>query len=718
MTPAQAKQTRAIPRRRGGRQGRRPASTSALQSIAVVIGLIVSLWINFHWYWPNFNLAPGDRGDTRLVIFILEHWLRVLQGLEPFFRLQMFYPDPNALAYADGLFLFGLPYAGFRLLGLDYFSSYQWLLALLVMIGYAAWFAVLRRALRQQTGIAVLGAILLTCMNSLQFLAANGQLRGMMLYPLLIWLLWGFVGSQKKTNWKATLSLAGFAAGLGLLFFTSYYPAWFFLFTLVLFGLIALIAGILSDSRAAMTVVRGFIVHHKWQLLAAVAAFGISLAPFLVTYAPLIRANSSRTFNLVLDFAPSLRDVVNVSSYNYVWARLLQSLGFDFGNSETQTGSPILILILFGIFLLRLIIRLRHAGWRQAYRKERMLALLSFTAIVLIAISIRVDGFSLWAVVYDAVPGASALRAIGRILILVDMIVIIAVTCGMDEILHSDRARTGQQGMRSAAAAALLGAALIAEQVNAMPFRLNKAQELASMRSWQSPQVPCRAFFMSDAPPDDAPYGSLHMDAVMISMQLGIPTVNGYSGIEPHKAFGLAPRGIEYRYRVLDWLRVQGATEGICELDLADRTFRPVDVEREYALAQQGFRMELLDDYSALYAAITRFLRDGNSMANLYPQRLEEGGYLDAGFGYQTGTRYRWLGDRFWIGEKDCGNQKCFGIAVVGTFSEVKAILEQFGSQARRSLFPSPQTLEADSVPPDDAEGELLLIFPALDAQD
>jgi hypothetical protein len=80
-------------------------------------GLLVSLWINYHWYLPDFNMVAGDRGDTRLVVFTLEHWFRAFQGLEPFLRLQMFYPDPNALAYADGLFLFGLPYAALRAIG-------------------------------------------------------------------------------------------------------------------------------------------------------------------------------------------------------------------------------------------------------------------------------------------------------------------------------------------------------------------------------------------------------------------------------------------------------------------------------------------------------------------------------------------------------------------------------------------------------------------------
>ncbi len=169
----------------------------------------MSLWINFHWYLPDFGFLPGDRGDTRLVVFTLEHWFRVFQGLEPFFRLQMFYPDPNALAYADGLFLFGLPYAAFRLVGMDYFSSYQLLLVCLTCVGYIAWF-VLRRVFRMATGPAALGAILLASLNALQLQADIGKLSAIHLFPVLLLLVWSYIGAKDRGEWRAFLGLTDF----------------------------------------------------------------------------------------------------------------------------------------------------------------------------------------------------------------------------------------------------------------------------------------------------------------------------------------------------------------------------------------------------------------------------------------------------------------------------------------------------------------------------
>ena len=123
------------------------------------------------------------------MVFTLEHWLSAFKGQEPLLILNMFYPDKMALGYADGLFLFALPYAAFRVIGFDYFTSYQLLFICMTVLGYAAWLVLLRRALRLDIGFAVLGAVLLTCLNALQQQAQIGKLTAFNLYPVLIGLL-------------------------------------------------------------------------------------------------------------------------------------------------------------------------------------------------------------------------------------------------------------------------------------------------------------------------------------------------------------------------------------------------------------------------------------------------------------------------------------------------------------------------------------------------
>ena len=68
------------------------------------------------------------------------------------------------------------------------------------------------------------------------------------------------------------------------------------------------------------------------------------------------------------------------------------------------------------------------------------------------------------------------------------------------------------------------------------------------------PGTDCRAFFIDNPASTDLPVGYYQLDAMMIAMKVGIPTVNGYSGFAPNEAFTMVPTGAEYKYRILQWL--------------------------------------------------------------------------------------------------------------------------------------------------------------------
>jgi hypothetical protein len=679
---------------------------------AVVAGLALALLINHHWLYPDFRLLPGDRGDTRLVIFTLEHWVGVFKGQEPFYLLGMFYPDKNALGYADGLFLFAFPYILFRLLGFDYFTSYQLLFVGMTAFGYCAWVLLLRKALRVEMGIAALGAMLLTSLNALQVQAQIGKLSAFYAYPVLLGLLVLWYRSRDKGSWRAWVSILLFSILLGLLFFTSYYPAWFFVFTALLFAMTAVAASMAGRGGQATWVssVR-FLASHRWQLMAAAIALFVSLIPFAITYAPLVAANATRGFSLVLEFTPRPRDLLNVSRQNYIWSAILQAAGFRFGNVEVQMGSPPIVLALFlGVYLSQLVLLLRH-GRRSMSGRRGFMFLLATTALLIFVLIVQVRGVSLWHLVYETVPGASALRALGRYLIVIDMIIVGVAAWGLNALYL--RAAGGPRHAILLVGFALISAALVAEQANATPYRLDKRQQLSFLAKYQVADATCRAFFISNPASNDLPVGYYELDAMMISMKIGRPTINGYSGFAPSAAFSLVPQGAEYEYRIMQWLDASAAEQGICDLDMQSAQFRRVDVAAELPLSEQRYRASLLDSFTALYTAASRFVADGHDLSDLYPQFLEEHGYLDPAFGYQAGTAYKWMQNRYWIGKRSCPGGACIGIGVVGQFADIRDIIVEYGPQAERTLFPEPDQFSGDSPPPDEAQGELLMIFPA-----
>jgi hypothetical protein len=689
-----------------------------LKAAIMLLGLSLTLASNYLSYLTDFNLVPGDRGDTRLNVFIQEHWLHVFQGRDAFYNLGMFYPDQRTLGYSDAEFLFSLPYALLRALGSDYFTSYQLVLVFMTVLGYATSLLLLRRALKLAPGFAVLGSALLTSLNATQFQISIGKLIGFYFCPALIGLLYIYVTGPDKTGWRAWLSLTGFGAGLGLLFFTSYYPAWFFLFTLLLFAVLVFARRCLGHGvRDTLRRMAGFVRAHWPQLVAGLAVFVLSLVPFGATYAPVVLARSSRTYSLVLDYLPTIKDIVNVSRSNYVWSPLLSSLHFKFGNREVQMGSPLLILSLFAGFCTFQAGRLARRRQLPSEASGRFIFDLSLAALAIAALTMKFHELSLWYVVYSLVPGASALRAVGRFLIVFDIIAVVVVVYAMDHVYDLLKARDLHANRVLIGGMVILGMALAIEQVNGAPFRLNKQVELSLLNRFGTPATGCKAFFINNAPSSDLPIGYYQLDAMMVSMRADIPTVNGYSGIAPNEVFTLVPAGIEYTYKILRWLDLNHATQGICELDYQSGAFRPVDFSTEYPKYQQLNRASYLEAFSTFHAAAVRFLAQKNDPSGLYPQQLEARGYLDPSFGYKSGASYKWIQDRYWVGALPCGKAQCFGIGIIGSYSDIQDIIETYGARAYRVYFPYPAAFSPEAKPSQETSGELLITFTVTGSQ-
>ncbi len=680
---------------------------------AVAGGLLLTLLINYHSYLTNFNLVPGDRGDTRLVVFTLEHWYSAVKGQDAPLQLNMFYPDELALGYADGLILFAFPYVVLRGIGADYFTSYQLVLLILTGFGFGMYALLLRQVLRMRILFAVLGAVLLTCMNSMQLQMDIGKLLAFYFWPALILLLYGYGRSLPAGGWKPRLWLVGFSALRGLLFFTSYYPAWYFVFTALLFGLICyLVASWTKGLKSVTGEVVAFVRSRIADIALAAGVLILALVPFGLTYAPLILSNASRNFALVLEFSPTVRDIVNVGPQNIVWSSPLRALHFDFGNREVQLGCPLAALALFiGLFVLEF--RRRDQRRDLQGRRERLIFALAVTALILAALIVKVREASLWYIVYKLVPGASALRAEGRYLMVIDMIILVSVTYGLDRLYAAQRERASSlPPLAVDAGAVLIAVLLVAEEISSTSFRLDKATQLAFMTSFERPAGDCRAFYIANPSQLDLPIGYYQLDAMMVGMKLGIPTVNGYSGIGPDPVFSMVPAGPEYQYGIMNWLRANGVTQSVCELDYQTKTFTMINVNADYDRYLSLVRDQYVSQYATLFGAVSRFVQDKNDPADLYPQFLEQHGYLDASYGFQAGTAYHWIGGKYWIGSRVCGKEQCPAIGIVGTFVEIEEIIQAFRSTAAEIYFPSPQTYDPRIAVAPDVEGELLIVFP------
>jgi hypothetical protein len=694
--------------------------------LAILFGMFFTLFITYHTFIINFNLLPGDKGDARLLIFILEHWLNVINGHEAIFQINMFYPDKLALGYSDALFLFSLPYILFRKLGFDYFTSYQLLHVFMVSFGFLSCILMLKNALKVNLYFSIVGAVLLTSLNSMQMQIGHGQTLGFYFYPILIYLLYNFLSASNKNSLKAWSNLISYSVLLGLLFFTSYYPAWFFLFSLILFSFLYLVIASRSGVTNNFKKVYSFFKGYKQQMTISLLVFVFSLVPFLFTYIPVVFLKAERSFGEVLYFSPEFKDIINLSNYNYFWSPILNMYHFDYGKIlyqiEVQMGSPIVILVLFIVFYIFLFLKIKNNTSTEKFSRDLFVFSLSTLAFVIFAMIIKYHNYSLWYIIYKFVPGATALRAVGRFMIVINMIIVVAATYVLNELYETYNENSiPNKNYLVKSILIFLTLFLIFEQVSFTPsmFNLDKSEQISFLSRYREPKNNCEAFYINNVPVSDQPYWDFQVDALMLSMSLKIPTINGYSGSMPDNVFSMIPSGIEYKIKILKWLSENNVENNICELDYSNGSFRSININNEYVSEKNKYNQIVLlngvrnlETYSILFLASEKFLLDNNELSNLYPQYLEEHGYLDKSFGYQEGTANNWTQNDGWMGPWPCGEDQCFGIGIVGTYNEVKGVIEKYDADVTQMFFPYPEVLSSGDEISDDRKGQLLMIFP------
>src|SRR5437763_11031164 len=111
----------------------------------------------------GFDRVSGDRGDARLLNYLLEHSYRWLLRQPPHRDLwgpPFFHPEPNVGAYSDILLSAAPLYWPWRALGLAPEAAFQLCLVALVSLNYLALFLFARRCLGFPPAVAAFGAFL------------------------------------------------------------------------------------------------------------------------------------------------------------------------------------------------------------------------------------------------------------------------------------------------------------------------------------------------------------------------------------------------------------------------------------------------------------------------------------------------------------------------------------------------------------------------------
>jgi hypothetical protein len=174
-------------------------------------------------------------------------------------------------------------------------------------------------------------------------------------------------------------------------------------------------------------------------------------------------------------------------------------------------------------------------------------------------------------------PGAAALRVPQRINLVLNIGVVIVCIVGLEAL----RRTSNYPRALVSTVTVLLGAALVAEQLNFMPTHLiSRSEEARKFSRVPPPPKNCSEFFVSNWASSVSGMLTRQTDAMLVAQRYDIPTINGYSSWFPN-GWGMmsAARG-QLSQSAAEWAQLKGISSGLCSLDMKWGVWRPVDLTR------------------------------------------------------------------------------------------------------------------------------------------
>ena len=539
---------------------RRRPSEMVIAFVTWFVGALIFFRASFE---SGFDKIAGNVGDARLIAVLHEHWLDVIRGQAAWRSPNFFYPQRGALGYSDTFALNEVFYLPLRAAGFDMYAAFQWTLILLSLVGFASVFQLGRRWLHLPLAVSALLAWAFCFANSLYLKAGHPQLYSVYWLPFV--LLLAVTSCNVATRRAAGLLAVAAGMMLGLVTYSTYYIGWF---ALLATGMLVVVFVLLRLFAEGWRAVLGLAKQALPRLAAGAVGFAFAMIPFVATYLPVLKKNGGHDYATAMSYAPRPGDLVNVGGNNYVWGGLLHKI---FGGSSPRLANSEVSLALTPLLALSVVALTLAAvlvGWRRGGRdRSTDLALaLGIVAVCLVVLPVRFGLGSLWTIPWHAVPGAVAIRAIGRVQIVSVLVAVLAVAVSLRVVAYrKDAAKRLPARSLAIALLALIAVEQINTDRNSIVDRSDELQLIID-----APDAPgsCQAFFITDSGPAVPSFQS-NIDAMIIAQSKGLPTLNGYSGQLP-QGWNLDPSNPGYLDQVRSWMALeQMSTQGICSYDRA-----------------------------------------------------------------------------------------------------------------------------------------------------
>ena len=498
-------------------------------SVSVLV-LPICILAFFYWFvCRNFfsnGLVPGDLGDARFNIYILEHLTRWLAGRDLSLASPgIFYPFPGALYFSDTHFGSAFFYVIFRAMHIDEYRAFTLWFFIGYLLTFAASYFVALRLGYNSALAAVIATIFSFSLPSLgQF--GHSQLVYRFPVPLAFLSCWSFVrtGSIRHLFWLIIWVSLEMLCGIYLGVFLALAVVIFISSSLLVERGRRSVGALMSDCTSDA---RQILRSRKIQdgLLPAIAAIAaVAAAAVLAEYQgwsdlygfkrswPEIAAHLPRPISyLVMDYLP-------------YWKAIDQSLI----HAEVPTRNEQNIFVGVGV-LSFFVVGLASIFTVKSKEANCPARSALATIVVLVLLTTMFGDYSAY-YFFTYIPGFNSIRAVTRISI-VTMFPVALVAAEGARSLMSTVPRTP-----SLVALLLFLTISVLEifMIEKPAFSIDEAERRTSAIVGEARRLSAGKSnpILSLVEEWELPYMN-HLDAMLAAQQLGWPTSNGYSGNAP-----------------------------------------------------------------------------------------------------------------------------------------------------------------------------------------